>query len=40
MQIKIGDHVGYTVDFLRSCGMYSGEEPGMRGTVKGFEDIS
>jgi hypothetical protein len=40
MTIKIGDQVGYTASFLRSTGLYTGEEPGMRGTVKGFEDIS
>jgi hypothetical protein len=40
MTVKIGDQVGYTATFLRSTGMYTGEEPGMRGTVKGFEDIS
>jgi hypothetical protein len=40
MTVKIGDQVGYTASFLRSTGMYTGEEPGMRGTVKGFEDIS
>jgi hypothetical protein len=38
--LKIGDRVAYSADFLRSTGMYTGEEPGMRGTVKGFEDIS
>jgi hypothetical protein len=38
--LKIGDRVGYTAAFLRSTGMYAGEEPFMRGTVTGFEDIS
>lgn len=38
--LKTGDVVGYSAAFLRSTGMYTGEEPGMRGTVKGFEDIS
>lgn len=38
--LKIGDEVGYAASFLRSCGMYTGEEPGMRGTVLAFEDIS
>jgi hypothetical protein len=38
--VKIGDQVGYTASFLRSTGMYTGEEPGMRGIVTGFEDIS
>lgn len=38
--LKIGDRVGYTAAFLRSTGMYTGEEPFMRGTVTGFEDIS
>lgn len=38
--LNIGDRVGYAASFLRSCGMYTGEEPGMRGTVKGFEEIS
>lgn len=38
--LKIGDRVGYTAAFLRSTGMYTGEEPGMRGEVIGFEDIS
>lgn len=38
--LKIGDRVGYAAAFLRSTGMYTGEEPFMRGTVTGFEDIS
>lgn len=38
--LKIGDVVGYSADFFLSTRMYTGEEPGMRGTVTGFEDIS
>ena len=38
--LKIGDRVAYSAGFLRSTGMYTGEEPGMRGIVTGFEDIS
>jgi len=38
--LKIGDQVGYSASFLRSTGMYTGDEPFMRGTVTGFEDIS
>lgn len=38
--VKIGDPVGYSAAFLRDTGMYTGEEPGMRGVVTGFEDIS
>jgi hypothetical protein len=35
--LKIGDRVGYSAAFLRSTGMYAGEEPFMRGEVIGFE---
>lgn len=38
--LKIGDRVGYAAAFLRSTGMYTGDEPFMRGTVTGFEEIS
>jgi hypothetical protein len=38
--LKIGDRVGYSASFLRSTGLYAGEEPFMRGTVTAFEDIS
>ena len=38
--LQVGDVVGYSASFLRSTGMYTGEEPGMRGTVTGFEEIS
>lgn len=40
MTVKIGDKVGYSASFLRSTGMYTGEEPFMRGTVTGLEDVS
>lgn len=38
-EIKIGDRVAYSANWLRSMGIFSGELPFLRGSVKELEDL-
>lgn len=38
-KLVIGDRVAYSVQWLRSIGVYSGELPALRGRIKAFKPM-